>query len=93
LQGRAQVFRPGASLWGRGQDSKQGGQYNRQLETADGTVNVACTTGTTASISLDGGANNKSGGCSGRALKSGTSFLCYEVYQDAGLVTVSRANF
>jgi spore coat protein U-like protein len=50
-----------------------------------GTVVVACTKGTTATIGLGLGANASG---STRRLTDGSSFLTYELYQDAPRITV-----
>jgi spore coat protein U-like protein len=50
-----------------------------------GTVTIACTQGATATIGLNLGANAAG---STRRMTNGSDFLDYELYQDAGLVTV-----
>jgi spore coat protein U domain-containing protein, fimbrial subunit CupE1/2/3/6 len=56
------------------------------------TVTVACTKGATATVGLNAGANSGKGGCATtRAMSSGggvPSYLCYEIYSNAGLSTV-----
>ena len=48
------------------------------------TITVACTKGTSASVSLDSGVNYSSG----RRMKAGSNYLGYEMYSDSGRSTV-----
>jgi spore coat protein U-like protein len=52
------------------------------------TITVACTKGSTGTVSLNNG-SNASG--STRRMKSGTDFLNYEMYSDSGRTTVWNA--
>jgi spore coat protein U-like protein len=50
---------------------------------------VACTKGSTGLVSLDNGLNFSGGA---RRMKTGTNFLSYEMYNDAGRTTVWNAS-
>ncbi len=50
-----------------------------------GSVTITCTKGAATTIALDMGANSSSSPLAGyRAMKSGTDYLSYNIYQDAG---------
>ena len=57
--------------------------------TANSTIQVTCTNGTNAQVSLNQGNNNNQVPSAGsRALANGTNYLGYEIYTDNGLSTV-----
>jgi spore coat protein U-like protein len=67
------------------------GNYNVLSPTAltpTATLVVTCTAGAVATIALDPGANFANAVGTTRAMKSGTSYLNYELYSDPGLSTV-----
>jgi len=47
-----------------------------------GTISVACTKGTVATIALDNGANHGNASGTQRAMNSGSNYLNYDIYQD-----------
>ena len=52
-----------------------------------GTISIACTKGTVATVALDNGANHASASGTQRAMKSGSNFLNYDIYQDSAFGT------
>jgi spore coat protein U domain-containing protein, fimbrial subunit CupE1/2/3/6 len=54
----------------------------------NGTISVACTKGTVATITLDAGGNSTHAVGTTRAMVSGTNYLSYEIYSNSGLTTV-----
>jgi spore coat protein U-like protein len=60
--------------------------------TTNSNIQVTCTNGTNATVSLNQGANNNRVPSAGsRALANGTNYLGYEIYSDSGLTTVWNA--
>jgi spore coat protein U domain-containing protein, fimbrial subunit CupE1/2/3/6 len=56
---------------------------------AQGTIDVTCTSGATWSLDLDNGQNNGNATSpSNRAMKSGSSYLSYDIYQDTNHATL-----
>ncbi len=65
------------------------------LSTADqvtGTLSIACTKGTAATITLDTGLNAAHATGTTRAMVSGSNYLSYELYTTAGRSTVWNAS-
>lgn len=55
---------------------------------ATGSVTVTCTKGATTTIGLNTGNNGPNATGTTRAMKAGTSYLSYEIYQETGRTTV-----
>ncbi len=53
-----------------------------------GSVTITCTKGATTTIGLNTGANGANASGTTRAMKSGSDYLSYEIYQDTGRTTV-----
>ncbi len=62
--------------------------YTGAAVTANATVTVTCTAGTAETIGLDAGSNGGQVVGVTRAMKFGTNYLGYEIYQNSGLTTV-----
>ena len=57
--------------------------------TATGTIDVTCTSGAAWSLDLDNGQNHSNATLSqNRAMKSGSSYLSYDIYEDSSHSTV-----
>lgn len=52
-----------------------------------GTISIACTKGTVATIALDNGGNHANATGTQRAMKSGSNYLNYDIYQDSAFAT------
>jgi len=59
------------------------GNYNRSLLNTTGNVAVTCTSGTTYTIGLDGGANAGASNVTSRYMVQGTNQLPYFLYSDS----------
>lgn len=55
--------------------------------TGNGTIQIACTKGTVATLALDNGLNHANASGTQRAMKSGTNYLNYDIYQDNAFAT------
>ena len=55
---------------------------------ATGLVTITCTKGAATTIGLNAGNNSANATGTTRAMKSGTDYLSYEVYQDSGRATL-----
>ncbi len=55
---------------------------------ATGTVTITCTKGAATTIGLNAGNNSASASGTTRAMKSGSDYLSYEIYQNAGHTTL-----
>jgi spore coat protein U-like protein len=66
-----------------------GAYSSAAASTTNSTIQVTCTNGTNATVSLNQGANNNRVPSAGtRALANGANYLGYEIYSDSGLSTV-----
>jgi spore coat protein U domain-containing protein, fimbrial subunit CupE1/2/3/6 len=55
---------------------------------ATGSVTITCTKGAATTLGLSAGANSANATGTTRAMKSGSDYLSYELYQDTGRATV-----
>jgi spore coat protein U domain-containing protein, fimbrial subunit CupE1/2/3/6 len=55
---------------------------------ATGSVTITCTKGAVTTVGLSAGANGANATGTTRAMKSGSDYLSYELYQDTGRATV-----
>ncbi len=55
---------------------------------ATGSVTITCTKGAATTVGLSAGANSANATGTTRAMKSGSDYLSYELYQDTGRATV-----
>jgi spore coat protein U-like protein len=55
---------------------------------ATGSLTITCTQGVSATIGLDSGTNGANASGATRAMKSGSNYLSYEIYQSSGGTTV-----
>jgi len=76
------VFKNSPSIGFGTYDTITGAEVN-----GTGTISIACTKGTVATIALDNGGNHSNATGTQRAMKSGSNYLNYDIFQDSAFGT------